>query len=477
MKKSVINKIIITVTIGLVSILTLWWAFHDPTGEFTINNPGQDGRPSGELISTDVIDIGANFSTFSGTPAGIKGSWTRFRGEDFDNIVKEDVKLIDGWDESGPNILWKVELGEGHAAPAIQDGRVYLIDYDEQEKADALRCFSLADGQEIWRRWYNVHVKRNHGMSRTIPAISDSFVVTIGPRCHVMCVKADSGEFVWGLDLVKEYDTQVPLWYTGQCPLIDDSLAVLAPGGKALMIGVDLKTGDIVWESPNPNEWQMSHSSIMPMTFNGKKMYLYSATGGMVGVSADSADRGEILWQTTEWNHTVIAPSPVVLDNGYIFVTAGYAAGSMMLQLVEQNGDYEVRVIQELEPDEGLASEQQTPILYEGHLFSILPKDAGALRNQFVCCHPDDCANILWSSGKTNRFGLGPYIIADGKFFILSDEGVLTITKATTNQYIPLGQAKILEGHDAWGPLAIVGGRLLARDSKTMVCVDIRAQN
>ena len=97
------------------------------------------------------------------------------------------------------------------------------------------------------------------------------------------------------------------------------------------------------------------------------------------------------------------------------------------------------------------------------------------MRNQFVCYHPDDPKKLVWSSGKTTRFGLGPYIVADDKFYILSDEGDLTMLNARVNKYEQLGFAKILDGHDAWGPLAIVDGRLLARDSRRMVCVDLRA--
>ena len=34
---------------------------------------------------------------------------------------------------------------------------------------------------------------------------------------------------------------------------------------------------------------------------------------------------------------------------------------------------------------------------------------------------------------------------------------------------------RVIEGHDAWGPFAIADGRLLMRDSKKMVCLNIRA--
>jgi outer membrane protein assembly factor BamB len=107
-----------------------------------------------------------------------------------------------------------------------------------------------------------------------------------------MAVKRETGDFLWGIDLVKQYNTEVPLWFTGQCPLIDNNKAILAPGGKALLIAVDMATGKVLWETPNPANLKMSHSSVMPWTFNGKKMYVYSAVGGIVGVSAEGEDEG-----------------------------------------------------------------------------------------------------------------------------------------------------------------------------------------
>jgi outer membrane protein assembly factor BamB len=171
----------------------------------------------------------------------------------------------------------------------------------------------------------------------------------------------------------------------------------------------------------------------------------------------------------------VIAPSPVYLGEGRILFTAGYGAGSMLSQVSKVNGNYTLRVIQKFNPEQGIAAEQQTPIYYKNHLFAIMPKDAGALRNQFVCFDPNDISNLIWSSGKTKRFGLGPFLLADDKFFILSDEGVLTVIKGSTKEYQQIAEAKILHGHDAWGPLAIADGKLLARDSRQMVCIDVKA--
>jgi outer membrane protein assembly factor BamB len=176
-------------------------------------------------------------------------------------------------------------------------------------------------------------------MSRTVPVVTDKYVVTIGPKCHIMCVDAVSGDLRWGIDLEKEYGTEVPLWYTGQCPLIDDSLAVFAVGGKSLIIAVNCETGEVVWETPNPNDWQMSHSSVMPFSIHGKKMYVYCAIGGIVGVSAEGEDTGQILFESKLWNNNVIAPSPVHLGDGRIFLTAGYGAPPL-LSIWEMGGSF-----------------------------------------------------------------------------------------------------------------------------------------
>ncbi len=424
--------------------------------------------------SFDTVKVGEHFTAFK-TSEGMPGyNWPRFRGADFDNISRESTRLTEQWGDVKKRILWRVSMGEGHAAPAVYDGRVYVLDYDEQKREDALRCFDLRTGEELWRRAYHVKLKRNHGLSRTIPAVTENYVVTIGPKCQVMCCDRITGDLIWGLDLAREYDVEVPFWYTGQCPVVENDTVVLAVGGKSLMIAVDCRTGRKVWETPNPRKWKMSHSSVMPMKEDGKKIYVYAAIGGLCGIAADGPGRGNVVWETSEFAPSVVAPSPVIMNDGYIFMTAGYGAGSSLLKTDARNGS--VRLIRQYRPSEGLASEQQTPIYINGYLYGIQPKDAGGLRNQFVVTAALNPEKIVISSGKNERFGLGPYIFADGKFFILNDDGEMTIAKISPAGFKSLDKAKIIDGNDAWGPLAITGGYLLMRDSRTLLCLDIKAK-
>jgi outer membrane protein assembly factor BamB len=466
----------VTVLLVLAGVISIgWWLSMDPVKDFVTSEPGLDNRGEGGVIPD--IDIGAYYESLGTLESKLEETWPRFRGEYFDNFSRSRVPLIDKFPEGGPPVVWTVKLGEGHAGAAIYKGAVYVMDYDEEKRADILRCFSLVNGTEIWQRGYFINLKRNHGMSRTVPAVTEDYVVTIGPRSHVMCVRRRDGEFLWGLNVEKDYQAQIPLWYTGQCPLIDDGKAIIAVGGSVLMMAKDLESGDVVWETPNELGWHMSHSSVVPWEYGGMKMYVYSAFGGVCGVAADGENAGKILWQTSAWNHEVVAPSPVCMDDGKVFLTAGYGAGAMVLQITGNGGSFDVAVLQEYAPKDGLASEQQTPVMFEGHFLGILPKDAGPLRNQLVCVSPDDFTRIIWSSGQDKRFGLGPYMIADNKLFIMSDDGTLTIARPSIREYIELDSYRVIEeGQDAWAPLALADGYMVMRDSKTMVCLDLAAE-
>lgn len=482
MSQGRIKNIIIGISVLLFAAVLSWWLFsnHYPA-DVVMRIPGMDNRPKTEP-RPDTVIIGQFFDTLNRFDEFVPGSWPRFRGEYFDNKNRDKTPLAESWDSAGPPVVWKVTLGEGYAGPAVHNGRVYILDYYERRKADMLRCFSLKSGIELWRRWYYVDLKRNHGYSRTIPAVTDKYLVSIGPRSHVMCLDPITGDLKWTLDMEKEFGIPgnakgkiTPDFYTGQCPLIDNDVAVLAPGGKALMIGIDCATGRELWRTPNPDSLRMSHSSIMPMVIFGKRMYVYNAVGGVCGVSAEGDDTGRLLWKTTEWNPATTAASPLLLDNNEIAVFGSYGSGGGRIRINYDGSDFSASVIETHKAMEGISSDQQTPVITSNLMWSVMPENAGALKKQLVCYNISDLRTAVWTSGKENRYGrgLGPYIISGDRMFLLDDDANLYVFKLGASGATLISKYSIIDGIEAWGPMAIAGNYLLMRDARNLIALNI----
>jgi outer membrane protein assembly factor BamB len=447
-----------------VTALAFWWSRQ---GEDSISErlPGADEPPGANGAAAINPILAGKLIQGQAQPANLPGLWPQFRGPNRDGISQETTPLARSWLATGPRALWAVDCGEGYAGVAVRAGRVYLMDYDYDKKQNALRCLSLEDGGEIWRFTYTMPVKRNHGMTRTMPAVADKYVVAMDPKCHVLCLDAATGELRWGLNLAHEYGTTIPPWYAGQCPLIDGQSVILAPGGHdALLAAVDLETGKTLWRAPNPHDWKMTHSSVMPMEFGGRRFYVYCGSGGVAGIAAKD---GALLWETKEWKISIATvPSPLVLDGGRIFLAGGYNAGSLLLQLRDQGGQLVPETVWKLAP-EVFGATQHTPIFHDGRIFGTRPN------GQFVCLGLD--GKVLWTSAKGEDFGLGPFLLAEGVFFVMNDSGKLSLVEDSSTRFNPLAQAQVLQGRESWGPMALAGGRLIVRDFTRLVCLDVSA--
>ena len=451
--------IIIPALVGLLGAYEVAaWLSVQPKQDLSLRIPGMDaaGNTSSEGTATDSPAspdargggaIGGNAvvspvkpgepQRFEGNPSHLAGSWPWFRGPNHDAISVEPIGLARQWPSGGPKVLWTVKLlGPGHAGAAVAGGCVYVLDHDPNAQADTLRCFSLDDGREIWRNGYPVSVVENHGMSRTVPAVFEDSVITLGPKCHLASWDAKTGKNRWLVDLVLKYHARVPTWYTGQCPLVDEGRLIVAPCADACLVAVDCHSGRVLWESSKVRDWDMTHVSIAPMEFHGQRMYVYCGSRGVVGISARD---GAVLWESTAWiGKMATCPTPVPVNGERMFLSSGYNAGSLMLQLDEVSGRIAANSLWRLKPKQ-FESEQHTPIYYGGHLFGVRDTAGG---EQLVCL--DLNGKECWNSGGL-KVGRGPYMIADGVLYVLSQTGLLTMAEATAESFRPLGQSQVFD--------------------------------
>jgi outer membrane protein assembly factor BamB len=397
-------------------------------------------------------------------PAAVDGAdWPQFRGADRSNVARE-TGLLRSWPETGPRLLWSTEVCQGYAGPAIYGERVYFNDYDQKTSEWLVRCLALPDGREHWRFRQTREIRPNHGITRTVPAVDDKYVFSFDPKCGFHCLDAQAGKELWAKNLVELFKTRIPPWYNGQCPLIEPDRVVIATGGDALAVALDKATGRELWRTPNPEGWALSHSSLMPAEIEGVRQYLYCTLKGLVGIAAED---GRLLWSFPWKFNVAVAPSPLYIGDGRVFMTSLYNADGVMIRVRREGAAFKAEKLFTLPAAEWNA-EVHTPILHQGHLFGVGKKQRGL----FTCL--DLNGKIIWSSEGRATFGLGGFLLADGLFFALDgDSGTLRLIEADATQYRELARAQLLSGGDVWAPMALSGGRLVLRDMSKMICVEV----
>ena len=138
-------------------------------------------------------------------------------------------------------------------------------------------------------------------------------------------------------------------------------------------MAIDYHTGKIIWQSPNPHKWTMTHVSITPMEFAGRRMYVYCGSGGAEGIAADT---GELLWDTDQWRIAMAAcPSPVGRRRRTHFLLRRLQlrcpdAG----QFKQGEGGITPQKVFKL-PAREFSSDQQTPVLGQQHLYGVRQND------------------------------------------------------------------------------------------------------
>jgi outer membrane protein assembly factor BamB len=398
-------------------------------------------------------------------PAARGSDWPQFRGPDRNNISQE-TGLLRKWPAAGPKRLWSVPVTQGYAAAAIVGGRVYHHDYDEAKSEWCVNCRSLADGKLVWQFREAREVRPNHAITRTIPAVDSRFVCSLDPKAVLHCLDVKTGKQIWRKSLVTEYQATIPSWYNGQCPLQEADRVIIATGGAAIMVALDKATGKEIWRTPNPGQYLLSHSSVMPAVLGGVRQYLYGTLKGPLGVSAKD---GKLLWEFGRKFNVAVAPSPIAVDDERVFMTASYDAGSVMVRVKRTGEAFKAEAVFDLKNNEW-NSEVHTPIVYKGHMFAVGKKKRGL----FTCLSFD--GKEVWTSEGKASFGLGSFMLADGMFFVLDgDTGKLRLIEASTTGYNELASAQVLAGQEVWAPMALSDGKLVLRDLTKMMCLDVRA--
>ena len=396
-------------------------------------------------------------------------SWPQYRGPD--GVGKIDTEKSVQWAGDKPKVLWKETTALGFSSFAVADGRAITLVASETDDGEFVQtCVAMdADtGEKLWAYEMNKHEYAGNGGAagargnrggdgpRSTPTIDGDHVYVYDAEMLLVCLKADSGELVWKVDVLNDHEGRNIKWSSAISPVVVDDLVVVAGGGAGQsMMALNKLTGEVVWAT---GDEMMTHSTPVVGEINGKRMLVFFMQSGLIAVNPVD---GTELWRTPFPYSTSTAASPILAGNR-IYCSAGYGVGAGLYEIDEAMSVKEV-----WRKPNRLINHWSTPVLHDGHLYGLFEfKKYGKAPLQ---CVELATGEIKW---KQRGFGPGNCILVGDELVVLSDDGHLVIVAATPESYQELKRAKVLDGK-CWSTPAYSDGKIYVRSTLEGVCLSV----
>lgn len=397
------------------------------------------------------------------------------------NSTSEQKGILSTWPEKGPEVLWTANVGIGYGGPVVKDGKVYILDRDDKV-GDNLRCFELSTGKELWNLSYDAPGSVMFPGSRSVPAVDGNLVYTSGPYGNLYCVDINTHKAVWNKNLWTDFGGgEIPKWAISQCPLIYGDLVIVASQApKAGVVAYEKRTGKVKWSTPSIGPTGYVSPAIVKI---GKEDHVVMITaaegrgpdasgGKVVGIDPLS---GKVLWEYTNWQCVIPAPSAVDAGDNRILITGGYQAGAAMIKIEKKaDGTYGVA---ELFKNREFGAHTQPPVLVNGYFYAQYTTNE---RKDGLACMSIN-GEIKWKTMRSPLFDKGGIILADGLLLVTDGASKLYLIEPDPTAFKPIASSEILKGDSGdqrfptqnWAPIALADGKLLIRDQSRLMCVKV----
>jgi outer membrane protein assembly factor BamB len=385
--------------------------------------------------------------------------WPQWQGPERNAISRETGLLQDWPDKQGPPLAWKITgLGEGFSTTSVAGGRIFgqsLRGNDE-----VVWALDEKDGKGLWAAVIGPRTNVDHPGARGTPTVDGNRVYALSIGGDLVCLDVEKGQTVWAKNLIKDFKGQRGGWGYSESPLIDGDRLIVTPGGKmATLVCLNKKTGDVIWKGVVPKGDGAHYSSVIAVTFNGKRQYIQFLAGGVVGLSGD----GEFLWRYDHpHNGTANCSTPIYAD-GHVFAASGYGTGGGLVKLI---ADGEKVRAEEVYFTRQMKNHHGGMVLVDGYLYG---SDEGHLT-----CLDFKTGEVMWAEGKA---GKGSIACADGRLYYRNEgKGEIILVEVNPKKYVEHGRFNQPQrsGQPAWPHPIIANGKLYIRDQDVLFCYDVK---
>ena len=319
--------------------------------------------------------------------------WTQWRGPNRDGVVKDFVAPAP-WPEK-LKLIWKTEVGSGYSSPVVSKDRAWI--HTRKGEEEFVSCLDLKTGKLIWSKSYPVAFTKNQYAKdmgkgpHSTPALYDGKLYTLGVTAILSCFDANTGELKWRKDFGAP-DTSKMFCGTAFSPVIDQGNLIIYVGDDirgGSMFAFDPATGRErwVWTGEGPG-----YASPIVVEIEGARQIVTMTDKSVIGVESKT---GKLLWRLPwpdEWNENIV--TPILYKNTLIF--SGIRKGTMAVQVAKNGAEWATK---QLWHNPEIAMYMNSPVLEGDHMFGMSSKRKG----QYFCLEAAT-GKVLWATEGREGF-------------------------------------------------------------------------
>lgn len=386
--------------------------------------------------------------------------WPQFLGPNRNGVTVGDG-LAQTWPKEGPPVVWRRNVGQGFAGPAVKDEKVILFHrFDDKE---LIECLDATDGKPVWSHDYPSSYRDGFSSDygpRSVPAIAQGKVFTLGADGAIRCVDFKSGKEIWGAEARKTYGAEKGFFGLACSPLVHGEAVILSIGGKngAGVVALGVEDGKLLWKA---TDQEADYSSPTTATLHGKRRLLFFLREGLFGLDPKSGQvRFKFRWRA-RMHASVNAAMPVVVGNR-VFVTSSYNTGDNLLEIGADNS------LKSVWSGSSFSSQYGTPMHKGGFLYGLAGRH-DSHEGTSPRCVELATGKTLWTLPGLKSAAM---IMAGSDLLTLTERGELIRIPANPNKGTITARAQIL-GSGVRAQPALADGKLFARDGRRFVCLDL----
>ncbi len=379
------------------------------------------------------------------TPAS---DWPCWLGPHRDGISRETT-----WASVG-TFAWRVQVGLGYSCVTVVGDALFTLGHDPEQELDSVLCLDAATGEERWRHSFSAQtLDRFHGGgTQSTPVVADGRVYVKSREGHGLCLDAKTGGVIWERDYFAELELELTTYGFPASPLWLDGRLFLLFGGT--LTEIDPQNGDVLRRSEDSGDG--GYANPLPFDLRGRACLAVFAGPGLIVVDRESFEElYRFPWRGAAGG--VNAGTPLIIDDGRIFISAAYDVGAALVDL----------------PEEGEAQ-----ALWLNRQFRN--KVSGCVRlGDFIYGFDESMLKCIDLEGeerwRVRGLGMGAVGAAGGRLLVLSSKGDLLIAEANAEEFRELWRIHLLDGGESWTTPVLAHGRVYCRSSLgELCCVDHR---